>query len=1191
MTLEDDVKIEDWFAWTKSQQLLASDPTGSAWVSANAGSGKTHILVQRVLRLLLADVNPSTILCLTHTKAATAEMSHRVIEIITEWSHLSDENLSSELMKIQDKKPNVIDLSKARHLLVKILETPGGIKVQTIHSFCEAIIRQFPLEANITGHSCVLEEDQAKKMIEAAQKEMLSSIMIGTDVKLKQAFTELDISSEEELESLVAQIINNRNALHQFSADSTRYGGEKALLKKRLGISPDENYDIIYSDLWPLSDCTEEDIKKYIALSRADNQITFVKKADILENITKTHSREDRFNLLSGFFLTQKLTPQKRIIAQSVIKKSPDLKEKIVKSQEKFIQVLERLNTYNILQKTLALLTLAQDLNTRYEELKKKYSFLDFNDLIVYTHNLLKKNDVNAWIRYKLDQEINHILIDEVQDTSLIQWDIIRFLTEDFFVGKNAHENPRTLFAVGDEKQSIFSFHGADPSRFFHERKINQQRITNAGQKFSIIQLPLSFRSTADILTAVDKVFSIPENSKGLSEDNNPILHRSNRIGHAGSVLLWEQVHSQEIPVQEDWISNFDSPPQESSSYILARRIAQTISDMIGSTSIIRNGKKRFVCAEDILILVHRRKDNPFIEYLTRFLKKNHKISVSGRDRFTLTDNIAIKDLMALGLFMLSQEDDLSLAALLKSPIFNLSEDDLFMVCSKREKTETVYASIKRLASDGILKFRHIAEYIQELIVISQSHSPYDFFSLILGAKNARKQFVSRFGAEVIDVLDEFLRFALKNEQIGSATLQEFISELELYPPTIHRKPSLHHSEVRIMTVHSAKGLESPVVFLIDNGSEAFSSKHLKKMYMVPSSGNEPGAPIWIPKKESYNRHVSQFLDGLKIYAQEEYHRLLYVAMTRASDRLIICNCANNSTTTTKKTWYNMVYNAFQGDERVTEIKLKTSKNTDEWTAFEWRVPCNENIDIEDITEESLKPQLASEEKIPKELFLPLQNKIEKPPLLTPSMLNTQYEAELISPLADKDPSDALAIKRGHIIHRLLQTVFALPLEQKIPYVMSWCKKHAQLWSTQEHDNLLLSIKNIVNHPIISTAMSCDHYEEVSISGKIHFAQRSISVSGRIDQISISQENVFILEYKTHRHIPQEIENIPLSHVTQLAMYREILKRSYPQKAFICLLIYVLKPQIFIIPQYFLDKEFLKIEEQFSNQFLDSLLD
>ncbi|XCE27720.1 double-strand break repair helicase AddA [Candidatus Liberibacter asiaticus] len=1166
----------DLISQTKSEQLLASDPTRSAWVSANAGSGKTHILVQRVLRLLLANAHPSTLLCLTHTKAAAAEMSHRVLEIITAWSYLSDEILSAEITKIQGKKPNKSDMSKARHLLITILETPGGLKVQTIHAFCEAIMQQFPLEANITSHFAIADEEQSKKLIEEAKKSTLASIMLDNNEELKKAFYEiLEISNDEDIETLISDIISNRTALKQFFSFSHTYGEEK-LLKNRFGLSLNESYELIYKDLWPLPYFQVSDINKYVSLSMETGNPTILKKAQTLQQASQTQCIEERFSLLSSFFLTQKFTPQKNIITQEINKKSPDLKEKLKKSQDEFIKIRDRFNTYKMFKSTLASLTLAKYLNAHYEEAKKKNCVLDFEDLIINTNDLLKKRDVSAWIRYKIDQEINHILIDEVQDTSLIQWEVIRSLTEDFFVGKNTHSSPRTLFAVGDEKQSIYSFHGAEPKRVLREKRINQKRATNAGQKFSIIELPLSFRSTADILTVVDKVFSIPENAQGLSEDSTTtIRHRSSRIGQVGTVQLWEQVVSQHDsqcnPQQESWTSYFDSLPQESSASILARRIAYTISNMIGTDTIFSNGKKRVIQAKDILVLVRKRKDTPLITFLTRFLKNDYKISVVGNDRFILTDHLAIKDLMALGRFILSQEDDLSFVCMLKSPLFNFSEDDIFKICTQRHETETVYEYIQKFANCGISKFQHVIKYIHELIHIAQFCSPHDFFTLILGAKKGRQQFISRFGNEVIDVLDEFLNFTLRNEQNSYSSLQELISELEQYPPTIKRAHSANHNEVRIMTVHTAKGLESPVVFLVDTGSQVFSHKHIKKMHIMPSLNDDPGIPIWIPQSKSRNNIVSDLIKHLKKSTQEEYNRLLYVGMTRASDQLIICKHSNtsNEKKSNQRTWYDMVYDSFHNDERVKKIKLTNSINKDEWIAYEWSTHHPENTPLE--REETIK-QLMDEQKIPKKLFSPIKNDINEPYILNPSTIDTKGKTNLESLLSDNQ-----TFNRGLIIHKLLQVIFTLPEHKRKNFITSYCTKNAKLWPAKEYKNLLLSITRLLENPMMTTAMSCDSYSEVSVSGKINCPKKDIIISGRIDQISISQQNIFIFEYKTHHHVPQEIEHIPYTHIAQLSIYEKILKDSYPNKSLVCLLIYVSEPKVFIIPQNKLNKAFAEI--------------
>ncbi|WP_244668525.1 3'-5' exonuclease [Candidatus Liberibacter africanus] len=492
---------------------------------------------------------------------------------------------------------------------------------------------------------------------------------------------------------------------------------------------------------------------------------------------------------------------------------------------------------------------------------------------------------------------------------------------------------------------------------------------------------------------------------------------------------------------------------------------------------------------KDILILVRKRTSTPFITLLTRFLKNDYKISVFSDDKFILTDHLAIKDLMSLGYFILSTEDDLSLVSILKSPLFNFSEDDIFEICTKRHKTETVYEYIQKLANDGVFKYQYVIQYIHELTDVAQFCSPHDFFTLILGAKKGRQQFIARFGNEVIDVLDELLNFTLKNEQKNCFSLQELMLELEHYPPTIKRENSTNHNEVRIMTVHGAKGLESPVVFLVDTGAKVFSHNNMEKLYIDTSLNDDPGTPVWIPQSNSHNKLVSDLIKYIKKSTKEEYNRLLYVGMTRASDRLIICKHANstsktdNETEMNQKTWYDMVYDSFCDDKRVKEVKLKNSITNDEWTAYEWTVHHPENIPIE--TEEITK-QFFDQKTIPEKLFSPIKNKINEPCILNPSMIDKKIEPSF-EPFFPENHT----FKRGLIIHKLLQVIFTIPEKKRKQFIESYYEKNSKFWSVKEFKNLVLSTTSLLEHPIMTTAMSCDSYAEVSISGKI-FSTKNI---------------------------------------------------------------------------------------------------
>jgi ATP-dependent helicase/nuclease subunit A len=800
----------EWTSWTTVQQSIASDPQRSAWVSANAGSGKTHVLTQRVIRLLLAGARPSAILCLTYTKAAASEMSNRVFDRLAEWAVLSDEELSQRIAQIEGAAPDMFKLAEARRLFAKALETPGGLKIQTIHAFCEALLHQFPLEANVAGHFSVLDDRAAATLLSDARRSLLTATTPEQDRALADAFSYvLNLGDESGLETLLGDIVANRNAIKAFTLAAERAGGLEKVLRAQLGLSDNDTETGIAEQYWPLPGLTGGALSLYLELADLKGGAKAQDVAAALKAVVSERDVLRRIPLLEKIFLTGKGEPKSdsQFFVKAMLSQAPQLADAVSEARAHVVSCRDRLKIVRMYDATRAALILADRLNRDYDDLKKQHSLLDFEDLITRTADLLTMSDVGPWIHYKLDQGIDHILVDEAQDTSPIQWSVIQSLAEDFFSGDSARSVVRTLFAVGDEKQSIYSFQGARPERFSEESRRTRQRVSQSGLAFSSVRLPLSFRSTSDVLAAVDHIFTPPENARGLSAGGEPVVHRSNRIGQPGAVDLWEMIAPEVAIKEEDWTAPFDATPESAPAAILARRMAHTIDTLVGKQTVIEKGKERLIEAGDILVLVRKR--DAFVNALTRALKRRGNIPVAGADRLRLTSHIAVQDLVALGRFLLLPEDDLSLASLMKSPLFDLTEDDIFAVAALRDDGESVWAHFQKFAADGNDRLGNAVRLLRLFLEESKTLSVHDFYARVLGVHGGRRQFLARLGTEVSDILDEFLTFTLDHETAALPGLQSFISTLELEAPVVKREQDKGRNEVRIMTVHASKGPRS----------------------------------------------------------------------------------------------------------------------------------------------------------------------------------------------------------------------------------------------------------------------------------------------------------------------------------------------------------------------------------------------
>lgn len=1146
---------EAWIGWTSVQQALASDPARSAWVSANAGSGKTHVLTQRVMRLLLAGARPSSILCLTYTKAAASEMSNRVFQRLAEWATVSDEELKRRLQAMENTEPDSMRLAEARRLFARALETPGGLKIQTIHAFCEALLHQFPLEANVAGHFSVLDDRSAAALLADARRSLLTATTGEADPDLAEAFAAvLTLADDTGLESLLESIVANRNALRRFLKDADRQGGPEPVLRRQLGLQDGETRDALIRSAWPLPSLSGPMLQAYLDCAEAVGGKKAAAVADLLKLSARETDVAQRFDYLKSAFLTGKDEPKadSGLFTSKMVASHPGLDGAVAAARDRIAGLVDRLRIVAMYDATLSALVLAERLEGDYEDLKRQRCYLDFEDLIVRTADLLTRSDAAAWVHYKLDQGIDHILVDEAQDTSPEQWRIIKALSDDFFSGRSSRETRRTLFAVGDEKQSIYSFQGARPERFSEERSALERRVTEPAL-FSSVRLPLSFRSTDAVLSAVDQVFSHPDNARGLSATGEPVVHRSSRIGHPGSVDFWDVIAAEPSAREEDWTAPFDSTPESAPAAILARRIADTIAGLISTGTVMEKGKLRGIEAGDILVLVRKR--DAFVNALNRALKRRGRIPVAGADRLRLTSHIAVQDLMALGRYLVLPQDDLSLAAVLKSPLFDLREEDLFNLAATRPEMQTVSQHLQTLAAEHP-GFARAAERLALFRDLAHHQSVHDFYARVLGQHGGRRQFLGRLGSEVSDILDEFLSFALEHEQAGLPGLSAFLATLETESPEVKREQDKGRGEVRIMTVHAAKGLEAPVVFLVDGGSKPFDSKHLPKFRLLQAGPERAPLPVWVPTKSTENSLTDADAARLRAAGEEEYRRLLYVGMTRAADHLVICGYRGKRAVA--DTWQALVRLALEGAEgEIEPAQFGSGEAT--WEGLRWRR--GDSVEVAPVASAASGAGMDAVDDRPLALVSPLPRERALPRPLSPSEAGVIVDDEagdldVVSPLFGARTRGSRAAERGRLTHRMLQILPAFPPAERADAARRYLERTARFWPRAEREGLLSSLLALLDAPGLAPIFGPGSRPEVAVMGTLSLGGRDYAISGRIDRLAVTADAVVLVDFKTNRQPPDRAEKAPLAHRAQLAIYREILKPLYPGMPIICLLVY-----------------------------------
>lgn len=1162
---------------TRRKQAIASDPRLSAWVSANAGSGKTHVLTQRVIRLMLNGARPSSILCLTYTKAAASEMSNRVFERLARWTAMDDAALSKEITEVEGAVPDAAKLMAARRLFARALETPGGLKIQTIHAFCEALLHQFPLEANVAGHFTVLDDKAAAALISEARRSLLTATQTGQDASLAAAFHDVrTLADETGLDRLLGEIVANRSALQQFFDAARREGPDEAL-KRELGIPLSADAASIAARAWPLPGLGEGRVQDYIALANGKGGANAQERAFALGLARSETDPVRRLERLRAALLKkgdEQPYAATGYYTSAMNKIDPALCEAVASAAVMLAEIWGQYKTYRMFEATRSALVLARHFLAAYEALKRERSFLDFEDFITRTDMLLSKSDIGPWVHYKLDRGIDHLLLDEAQDTSPTQWSIIMSLTEEFFAGHSARMDNRTLFTVGDEKQSIYSFQGARPERFASERRRAHERAVAGRKAFEPLQLHLSFRSTEDVLSAVDQTFLRDDNRRGLSADGREVIHQSNRIGQAGAVDLWEIIADESSDSEDDdWLAPFDRPAEKSPVLQLASRMAAVIREMIGREVMETKDGPRTVGPGDILVLVRKR--DAFAGALARELKKNGSVPVAGTDRLVLASHIAVQDLMALGRFALLLEDDLSLAALIKSPLLDMDEDDVDALCGHRSEGQGVWAKLGVLARAD-LRWGAVADKLTRWSEMARRMRVHEFYAALLGREGGRKLFLSRFGHEVSDVLDEFLNFALAHEEAGLPGLTSFIATLEKDSPEIKREQDKGRQEVRIMTVHASKGLEAPVVFLVDGGSKPFDKSLLPKLRLKPGSGDGPDVPFWVPTADLKSRVAAEDDGRLGQAAEEEYRRLLYVGLTRASDRLVLCGYRKK--TPVPDSWAQLVRTALVVDEaRCAPASFSAGGLS--WEGFKWRHHSRVPLSVDKAESIATAGERIA---LPDSLFQPLPPAPALPQPMAPSGVTAVIDEQA----GDTTVSSALfaaktkgsgAQSRGRIVHRLLQALPEIADADRASAARRYLVRAAPHWSDADRERLAESALTIVSDPGFASLFGAGSRAEVSIMGKIRVRHKDYAISGRVDRMGMSGETVFVADYKTNRVPPPTRDHIPFAHLAQLALYREVLSPLFPGKTVECMLIYTEGPQLYSLTPEELGKALLAI--------------
>ena len=1132
-------------------QRAVADPAVSAWVAANAGSGKTHVLAQRVINLLLEGVAPEKILCITFTKAAAANMAKRVFDTLSEWTTLDDAALNEAIGSRSDIKPNAARRALARRLFARSLETPGGLKVQTIHAFCTQLLHQFPFEANVAARFDVLDETEQTQLLERLTLDLLLEAARTPQSAIGRALeAAITAASDQSFRDAIRAAIGMREVVARWIIDNGGVEATIAAMSRQLGLGHGESRgsiedaffsgSVIAPSQWPAVAAALEQGRR----SDRDQARHFRQLASL--------PRSDRVEAYLDIFCTANGRSARRSIVTQDIK-DKDLVERLAAEQARVCTLLERLRAVICRDRSAALLIIVHEILQRYKSEKDRRGLVDYDDLIDKALALLSNVDA-AWVHYKLDFGVDHLLIDEAQDTSTKQWQIVRNLVAEFTAGAGARPSTRTVFAVGDEKQSIYSFQNAAPKEFAEMRRYFERTHQAGRRSFVFREFKHSFRSGANILAAVDAVFSDKDIAASVSSDTDGFPpHIALPVAPPSLVEIWEPVEPEKGAEIDGWDAPFDQVSETSPRVRLARRIARTVRRLVEARAPVGT-EGRALRYGDVLVLVRQRGE--LFEAIIRALK-NENVEVAGADRLMLTEHIAVMDLMVLADALLLPADDLALATILRSPLFGFSDNDLFALAWDRGPLP-LRTALSRRASET--KFAEAVARLDRLAELAKRETPFDFYAQVLGADGARRRFLARLGPEANDALDEFLNLALEYERRETPSLQGFLAWLRQARAEVKRDMEIARDEVRVMTVHGAKGLEAPLVILADTMTPPAGPRQPR---LLTLSG---GAVVWPGKKADDSSAMASARLATLAEARDEYRRLLYVAMTRAADRLIICG-AGGERKRPDGCWYDLV--------RATLAPQLVEETDGGEKVLRFRQAAAEPAAVAPAG----VPAKTAEPELPSWLRQAAPVQAPRPAPLAPS---SAFDEEIGQKVSGTAGDRQKALQRGQIVHRLMQSLPDIAPAARKSALQHYLGNAARDLSPDERAEIARHALAILEDNKFADVFAPGSRPEVPIIGRISRSDgEPLLVAGQVDRLIATDKAVLVVDYKTDSVVPDRLDDVPAAYIAQLALYRAVLTRIYPGKHVRAALIFTAGPLLVEISSSTLDAA---LEAQFEQR-------
>ncbi|MHA4835202.1 double-strand break repair helicase AddA [Sphingopyxis sp. MSC1_008] len=1137
-------------------QRAAAQPDDHVWLGASAGTGKTQVLSARVLRLMLEGVSPEAILCITFTKAGAAEMAHRIHERLAMWVRTDDGDLRTELGALgldlefigYDRGVPAL-IERARSLFATVIDSPdGAVRVQTIHSFCQTLLASFPLEARILPGFRALEDSEAR----ALQREVLGTLLsqTGGDGDHMRSIAAM-LSRRLGQDAAIAFLA--RCASSFTAANAPRLAPRATDLRTALGLPQGDPAD------WRAAAIAggavaDADIAA-VALSGRDWATkTGDARADIMDDWHRadSHGRAAMLAAVRGCFLTGMGD------LRADYTKEKGAMRGCVGAAERIVAATGDLLATATAMQVADDLAAAWDLGSRFAEAyalaKRDKGYADFDDLISIAGHLLATGDFGDWVRFKLDQRTDHILVDEAQDTNARQWAIILSLAAEFFAGLGAKDDRvRTMFTVGDRKQAIFGFQGTEPAAFEAARIRFGERAAAGGRPFEDVDLDTNYRSSPAVLDVVDAWIAAgaPE-LMGLESDEPPHIPADFNRDRAGRVELWEP-----LPVgkaldaaaddegdRDD--GEEDAAPGDSSaaasdpaSLRLSRAIADEVQDWI------EHGKDgRSVAPGDILILVRRRRD--LAARIVARLQSRH-VPVAGVDRFSLTQSLAVQDLLAAMRFAVQPLDDLNLAALLVSPLLGWTQDDLFGFAHGR-KGRALWEQLRARESDAPPE---TLAALRGLLGMADFTTPFRFLDAILsGPLGGRRKLYRRLGREARDPIDELLGQALAFERREVPSLLGFLAHIAASTAEIKRQTEARSDVVRVMTVHGSKGLQAPIVILAD----ATDDPRPRRLTFDLSMDAWEKLPVFSLGKDERHGAIAKAYDDKEAAEREEHWRLLYVAMTRAEELLVVTGTTKTADRTLPDHNWHSAVDAVMADmgadwqdagprwgrKRVYAVQPK------KWP----RLPKDKA--------RHAAPPVA----VPPWATKPAPEEARPPRPLAPSALG---EDDVASP--PQGGERAVAVERGLLLHALFERLPPVLAGRRRAAALHWLAVQAAAIDERARAAMVDEALAVIEDPAHAALFGPGSLGEVPLSAVVD----GVVVAGIVDRLLVADDTVTVIDYKTGRHVPAYAADVAPAYLRQMAAYRDALRVIFPGRRIEAALLYTAGPRLIVLNDDLLD--------------------